>query len=124
MTDQHEKSASPGRVLLPEQLFGREVRDTGKQVLGRILDICAGDEGGDFVVRHYLVGPVRSSSRLSVGNVWYRMLALLGLPLGARSYAVPWYDMDLSDPLRPRVRRARGALPLAGPAAEPPNPRR
>jgi hypothetical protein len=115
MNDPREVSTPPGRELFAEQLLGREVRDPGNDVLGRIVDICVGDEGGDLVVRHYLVGPARSSSRLSVSNLAFQMLSLLGLPFGARSYAVPWHDMDLSDPLRPRVRRPKGALPLANP---------
>ena len=97
-----------------EQLLGREVRDPENETLGRVVDIRAGDDGGEFVVRYYLVGPVRSSARLSVSNLAAQVLLLLGLPLGTRSYAVPWEDMDLSDPLRPRVRRPKSALPLVG----------
>jgi len=109
------RSGASGRELLAEQLFGRAVRDAENEVLGRIVDIRAGDEEGDFVVRYYLVGPARNASRLSIDNLAYRMLALLGLDFGARSYAVPWQDMDLSDPLRPRVRKVRSALSLFRP---------
>ena len=97
-----------------EQLLGREVRDPENEALGRIVDIRAGDDGGEFVIRYYLVGPVRSSARLSVSNLAAQVLSLIGLRMGARSYAVPWEDMDLSDPVRPRVRRPKGALPLVG----------
>jgi hypothetical protein len=97
-----------------EQLLGREVRDPENETLGRVVDIRAGDDGGELVVRYYLVGPVRSSARLSLSNLAAQMLALIGLRLGARSYAVPWEDMDLSDPVRPRVRRPKSALPLVG----------
>ena len=115
MNEARKVSTPPGRELTAEQLFGREVLDAGGEALGRIVDICAGDDGGEFVVRYYLVGPVRSASRLSVSNLAAQVLALLGLPLGTRSYAVPWSDMDLSDPKRPRARRPKGALPLAAP---------
>ena len=37
--------------LSVELLFGREVRDSHNHVLGRITDICAGDDDGEFVVR-------------------------------------------------------------------------
>ena len=103
-----------GTEMPAEQLLGREVRDPGNESLGRIVDIRAGDDGGELVVRYYLVGPVRSSARLSVSNLAAQVLSLIGLRLGARSYAVPWEDMDLSDPLRPRARRPKSALHLVG----------
>jgi hypothetical protein len=114
MNDPGGASTSPARELFAEQLLGREVRDSRDEVVGRIVDIRAGDESGDFVVRHYIVGPVRSSARLSLDNVAARLLALLGVPLGGRSYEVPWRDMDLSDPRRPRVRREKGSLRVTG----------
>ena len=99
--------------LLAEQLLGRQVLDASDEVLGHIVDMCAGDEGGDLVVCCYLVGPRWAAGRLSLSNLGTRVLSLLRIPLGARSYEVPWQDMDLSDPERPRVRKQKSALRLA-----------
>jgi len=93
-----------------ELLFGREVRDSHDQVLGRITDICAGDDDGEFVVRYYLVSPARGTNRVHLASLVYEVLRLLRIPLGRPSYIVPWSEMDLSDPLRPRVRLPRSEL--------------
>ena len=100
------------RELLAEQLLGRRVRDANDEVVGHIVDMCAGDEGGDLVVRYYLVGPRWGAGRLSLSNVGTRVLSLLRIPLVGRSYEVPWQDMDLSDPERPRVRKQKSDLQL------------
>ena len=96
--------------LSAELLFGREVRDSHGEVLGHITDICAGDEGGEFVVRYYRVGPTRGRYRLSLDTTILETLRLLLLPLGRPGYIIPWSEMDLSDPSRPRVRLPRSEL--------------
>lgn len=96
--------------LSVELLLGREVRDSHGEVLGRIMDICAGDEDGEFVVRYYRVGPARGTYRLSLYGILLELPRLLRLPLHRPSYAVPWSEMDLSDPMRPRARITRSEL--------------
>ena len=96
--------------LSVELLFGREVRDSRDEVLGRITDICAGDDAGELVVRYYLVGPARGTSRVSVANLALEVLSLLRFPIRRPRYLVPWSEMDLSDPGRPRVRLQRSEL--------------
>jgi hypothetical protein len=96
--------------LSAELLLGREVRDSDNQVVGRITDICAGDDDGELVVRYYLVGTARGTYRVSLGSVLLEVLRLFRLPLGRPRYLVPWSEMDLADPMRPRVRLRRSEL--------------
>jgi hypothetical protein len=98
--------------LSAELLLGREVRDGNNEVLGRITDICAGNDDGEFVVRYYLVGPARGTARISLASIVLEVLRLFRLPLGRPSYLVPWSGMDLSDPVRPRVRLQKSELSL------------
>ena len=96
--------------LSAELLFGREVRDSDDRVLGRITDIRAGDDDGELVVRYYLVGTARGTYRVSFASIILEVLRLFRLPLGRPRYLVPWSEMDLSDPARPRVRVPKSAL--------------
>jgi hypothetical protein len=96
--------------LSVELLFGREVRDSHNEVLGRITDICAGDEDGELVARYYLVGPARGTYRVSLASIVLEVLRLFRLPIGRPRYLVPWSEMDLSDPERPRVRLRKSEL--------------
>ena len=89
--------------LSAELLFGREVRDRDNETVGRITDICAGDDGGELVVRYYLVGTARGTDRVSFASLVLEVLRLFRLPLRRPCYLVPWSEMDLSDPMRPRV---------------------
>jgi hypothetical protein len=96
--------------LSAELLLGREVRDSQGVVLGRIVDICAGDDDGEFVVRYYRVGPAPGTYRVSLGSILVEVLRVFRFPLGRSSYSVPWSEMDLSDPMRPRARLTRSEL--------------
>ena len=93
-----------------ELLFGREVRDSRNEALGRIRDIRAGDEDGELVVRYFLVGPARGNSRVSLASIVLEVLRLFRIPIGRPRYLVPWSEMDLSDPARPRVRLPKSEL--------------
>jgi hypothetical protein len=97
-------SAKPPVELSVELLFGRDVRDADGEVLGQIADLCAGDEDGELVVRYYLVVPAQATYRISVRSLLLEVLKLFRLPLGGQGYRIPWDEMDLADPERPRVR--------------------
>lgn len=96
--------------LSAELLLGREVRDSDNEVLGRITDICAGEDEGELVVRYYLLGTARGTYRVSLGSIILDVLRLFRLPLGRPRYLVPWSEMDLSDPARPRLRVPKSAV--------------
>jgi len=82
-----------------ELLLGRKVHDPEGQRVGRILEVHAGLEGKDCVVREYLLGTAALLTRLGISAG-----RLVGLPLHREPIRVPWDQMDLSDPERPRLR--------------------
>jgi hypothetical protein len=96
--------------LSAELLLGREVRDSRGEALGRIMDICAGHDDGEFVVRYYRVGAAHGTYRVSLGSIVLEVLRVLRLPLGRPGYIIPWDEMDLSDPARPRARLTKSEL--------------
>ena len=59
---------------------------------------------------YYLVVPARRAYRISVRSLLLEVLKLFRLPLGGRAYRIPWEDMDVSDPERPRVRVRKGEM--------------
>ena len=98
-------SAFHGEVRL-ELLVGRKVYDADGECIGRVEEVVAEVDGGEHVVREVHVGKVAVAERLFGGGRMMRALLrrLSGHRLW-RGYSVPWRDMDLGDPTRPRVRR-------------------
>jgi len=97
-----------------ELLLGRQVHDPEGQRVGRILEVHAEPEGKDCVVREYLLGTAALLTRLGISAG-----RLVGLPLHREPIRVPWDQMDLSDPERPRLRCSveelkEGKKPKAG----------
>ncbi len=82
-----------------ELLLGRKVHDSEGRRVGRILEVHAEPEGKDCVVREYLLGTAALLTRLGISAE-----RLLGLPVHREPVRVPWDQMDLSDPERPRLR--------------------
>ena len=92
------------REVHVEQLIGRTVLDTAGQRVGRIAEVVARKEDDEFVVTHYIVGPVAWIHRFAVSALDWRMRGL-GLV-----YRVRWDQMDLSDPDHPRTTCTREDL--------------
>jgi sporulation protein YlmC with PRC-barrel domain len=82
-----------------ELLLGRKVHDREGRRVGRILEVHAAPEGQDCVVREYLLGTAALLTRLGISAG-----RMVGLPLHREPIRVPWDQMDLSDPERPRLR--------------------
>ena len=82
-----------------ELLLGRKVHDPEGRRVGRILEVHAEPEGKDCVVREYLLGAAALLTRLGISAG-----RLVGLPAHREPIRVPWDQMDLSDPARPRLR--------------------
>ena len=81
-----------------ELLFGKRVRDTNDRVVGHIESIRATWKGNACVVDEYHLGTAALMEKLgiSLGN-------LIGV--GYRDpLRVPWDQLDLSDPERPRLK--------------------
>ena len=93
-----------------ELLVGTQVHDTDGKKVGRIQEFRADSRGDACVVESYLVGASALVERLSA----WTLVRPIARALHARKlyslYEVPWQDMDLSDPKRPRLRIAKSDL--------------
>ena len=102
----------PERERRVELLLGRRVVDPDGASVGRIEEIVADFvEGGECVVRAYLVGRHALVERLGGGRLTAGLVRLLGGGRGWEARAVPWDAMDLRDPQRPRCTVRRAELP-------------
>jgi sporulation protein YlmC with PRC-barrel domain len=81
-----------------EHLVGREVHDSEGKRMGRILSVTAERQGGECVVQDFLLGPAALLRRLGIST-----LHMVGFRL-QKPLAVPWDQLDLSDPQRPCLR--------------------
>ena len=81
-----------------ELLLGREVHDSEGKRMGRILSVTAERQGDDCVVQEFLLGPAALLRRLGIST-----LHVIGVPR-RKPLAVPWDQLDLSDPERPCLR--------------------
>jgi len=81
-----------------ELLLGREVHDSEGKRVGRLLSVTAEREGDDCVVREFLLGPAALLKRLGIST-----LHIVGRQRH-KPVAVPWDQLDLSDPKKPRLR--------------------
>jgi sporulation protein YlmC with PRC-barrel domain len=82
-----------------ELLVGKLVRDADGKRVGRIRSVHAEKEGDDCVVRHYELGGAAMLHRLGLST-----LRLVGWPLHREPRKIPWDQMDLSDPERPKLK--------------------
>jgi sporulation protein YlmC with PRC-barrel domain len=91
-----------------EDLLGRRVLDRGGRRLGRLEEVHAEREDGEWIVREYVLGVGGLVERLAAGEL---VASLLGrfAPEPAR-HVVPWDALDLSDPERPRLTRTLAEL--------------
>ena len=88
-----------------ERLVGVVVRDVNGESAGPIEEIVAVQRDGTWLVSEFLTGPVRGVSRLGELQIALWLIGLLG---GAKSpeggYRIPWSQLDLSAPTKPRLR--------------------
>jgi hypothetical protein len=82
-----------------ELLLGKVVRDSEGVKAGRILSVQAERQGEECVVRAYRLGAAALMSRLGIS-----VLGLVGWPARKEPLRVPWEQLDLADPERPRLR--------------------
>jgi len=97
-----------------ELLLGRRVHDAESRVAGRIEEFKAEQQDGEWVVTEFHLGAAAWFERLSVAA---RRLPIVSM-LPAASHPVRcarWDQMDLDDPLHPRLRVSRDALDLVRP---------
>jgi sporulation protein YlmC with PRC-barrel domain len=91
------------REIRLHELTGRAVRDADGRTVGRIQELHAEIElhehGSEYVVVAFHVGRFGLFDSLASSRFAWQALRFLG----HRSYTIPWEQMDLSDPLRPRL---------------------
>ena len=96
-----------------EDLMGRTVRNTHGRAIGRIADARIEPDGEDYLVTHFLLGPLERLPRLRAWVGELSALRALGVGHERQLRPFPWHWIDLSDPERPvlaeRADNAEGA---------------
>jgi len=100
-----------------ELLIGCRVVDADGAVVGRIEEIVADYVHEEYVVREFHVGAFAMFERLGTGSLRRGLLRLIGGKRVYRGYVVPWHQMDLSDPSRPRAAVPKAKLRRIGETA-------
>ncbi|HJQ38981.1 MAG TPA: hypothetical protein VKB93_17735 [Thermoanaerobaculia bacterium] len=76
-----------------ELIVGKEVRDNAGRRAGRIIQVHGEEKGKEFLITHYV---------LVEGYIGF-LLHELGATGRRTKRRVPWEQMDLRDPLHPRL---------------------
>ena len=79
-------------------LIGKQVRDSDEVRVGRIFSVQAELEGDECIVREFHLGGAALLERLGISF----LQTIGGSP--KEPLRVPWDQLDLSDPERPRLR--------------------
>lgn len=93
---------STGEIHL-ELLLGKQVHDTEGTPVGRIEEVRAEQQGDEWVIKEYLIGPAAILERLSAWTIGTGILRLLGARKIHGGFKVPWQKLDLTDPEHPRL---------------------
>jgi hypothetical protein len=93
-----------------ELLIGRRVQDVDGVNVGRIEEFHVQRDETSCRVDAYLIGASAVIERLSAWTLVRPIRKLLHSRKVLIVYEVPWQDMDLSDPLHPRLRTAKRDL--------------
>jgi hypothetical protein len=89
-----------------QDLVGRRVVDANGKGAGRIESIRASWKGDHCLVEAFELGSAALLHRLGISAA-----RLFGWPLAGEPRRVPWQQMDLSDPEKPKLRCAVEELP-------------
>ena len=92
-----------------ELLIGTKVCDIDGEDVGRIEELRVERDGQTCLVEAYFIGASAVIQRLSAWTLVRPIRGFLSTRLYS-AYMVPWQDMDLSDPLHPRLRIAKRDL--------------
>ncbi len=90
-----------------QHLLGRKVRDVDGNDVGRIEEFRVERDGKTCLLEAYLIGTSAVIQRLSAWTLVRPINRLLHGRNFYSIYRVPWQDMDLSDPIHPRLRIAK-----------------
>ena len=84
-----------------EDLIGRVVRNSHGRAIGRIEDATMEPEGEDYLITHFLLGPLGGMARLRAFLGELPTLRRLGIGKERDLRPLPWHWFDLTDPERP-----------------------
>jgi hypothetical protein len=84
-----------------EELVGRVVRNSYGRPIGRIEDARMEPNGQDYLITHFLIGPLGRVARMRAFLGELPTLRNLGLGKERELRPLPWDWFDLSDPQRP-----------------------
>ena len=93
-----------------ELLLGTEVYDVDDKSIGRIEELRVERDEKACLVEAYLIGTSALIERLSAWTLVRPIKTFLGVRKLYTLYQVPWQEMDLSDPLHPRLGIAKRDL--------------
>jgi sporulation protein YlmC with PRC-barrel domain len=86
-----------------EDLIGKTVRDSHGRPIGRIEEARVEPDGDDYLVTHFLLGPLERLPRLMAFIAELPTLRAFGIGHARQLRPLPWHWFDLSDPERPRL---------------------
>lgn len=87
-----------------ELLAGRRVLSLRGKSIGHIEEIRAERDGEDVVITEFHVGIFAAFERLSGSAIGLAMLDFFRLRHRDCLYRIPWDQLDISDPVKPRLR--------------------
>ena len=93
-----------------ELLVGTKVYDANGEKVGRIEEFRAEEDGEACRIEAYLIGTSALIDRLSAWTLVRPIKRALKTRNIYSVYEVPWQEMDLTDPKRPRLRIAKKDL--------------
>lgn len=106
------------RELHLETLLGKQVMDVTGQPIGRIEEVRAQQQDQEWVIQEYWVGSAAVLERLSAWTLGLGLLRLLRARKLPNGYRIPWDQLDLSNPDRPRLKCTLQALTAVDQPAE------
>jgi sporulation protein YlmC with PRC-barrel domain len=89
-----------------EDLIGKTVRNSYGRPIGRIADARIEPEGDDYLVSHFLLGPLERMARVKAFIGELPTFRALGIGAARELRPLPWDWFDLSDPDRPVLKES------------------
>jgi hypothetical protein len=93
-----------------ELLLGAKVHDVNGEKVGRIEEFRAEQHGGSCRIESYLIGTSALIERMSAWTLVRPVSRALKSRHIYSVFEIPWQDMDITDPKRPRLRVAKKDL--------------
>src|SRR3954468_5962936 len=86
-----------------EDLIGKTVRNSYGRPIGKIENARLEPDGDDYLVSHFLLGPLQRMSRIKAFLGELPTFVALGIGAARDVRPLPWHWFDLSDPDHPRL---------------------